>query len=313
MEINNLKIFAVYIQKMYLENENVQDIFNLIKDVDNLDNIYKILSKKYQIKEKENIFQKVMTNILLFIKNKNINKDLLDYNTVEQKFKNEYNKKDNYNFEKMTYPLFLFTEKLYYKLIKDNIKKVYFLAREGQFFQKLFNIYQENILGPKIESCYFYVSRASTFLGTLDDINKENFSSLFNQYPHMSLTTFCQNLSFNTKEIKLLEKEIKEDFTKDIIDLKNSNSFKNLINNKNFIKLYDTKRINAKEMFIKYLEQFEKDPKDKIALVDVGWKGTIQNNIQKILPNKEIKGYYLGLVHYDNVDDYAKKEAIKQI
>ena len=45
-------------------------------------------------------------------------------------------------------------------------------------------------------------------------------------------------------------------------------------------------------------------------VVDVGWKGTIQNNIQKSLPKCKIKGYYLGLVHYDNIIDYDKKEAV---
>lgn len=310
MEINELKILAASIQKMYLENEDVNDIFNILKDVDNKDNIYKALSKKYKIKEKENEFQKVILNFLLSIKNSNINNNFLDYDDIEQKFKNEYNKKENYNFEKMTYPLFLFTEKLYYKLSKDNIQKVYFLAREGQFFKKLFDLYQENIIGPKIESCYLYVSRASTFLGTLENINKENFSSLFTQYPNMSLITFCQNLGFNEKEIKSLEKQINEDFAKDIVDLKNSNIFKKLISNKNFIKLYDEKRIKAKDMFTKYLEQFGESTSGKMALVDVGWKGTIQNNIQKIFPNKEIKGYYLGLVHYDKVYDYVKKDAV---
>ena len=75
--------------KLFLEHEDIlehyQDKYQFIlvdeyQDTNEVQyKLVKLLSKKYQIKEKENIFQKVMTNILLFIKNKNINKDLLNY------------------------------------------------------------------------------------------------------------------------------------------------------------------------------------------------------------------------------------------
>ena len=34
---------------------------------------------------------------------------------------------------------------------------------------------------------------------------------------------------------------------------------------------------------------------DTIYLVDIGWKGTIQDNIQRALSDKIIIGYYFGL------------------
>ena len=45
-------------------------------------------------------------------------------------------------------------------------------------------------------------------------------------------------------------------------------------------------------------------------VVDVGWKGSIQSNIQKIIPHTKIVGYYLGLVNYEEFDLYEKKKAI---
>lgn len=59
----------------------------------------------------------------------------------------------------------------------------------------------------------------------------------------------------------------------------------------------------------KYLEQYllqeglEKDNiKNSIAVADVGWQGTIQYNLSKILPNTKIYGFYIGFKKNENLD-----------
>ena len=44
-----------------------------------------------------------------------------------------------------------------------------------------------------------------------------------------------------------------------------------------------------------YIERLTKN-QNEVYLVDVGWKGTIQDSIKKALPDKRIVGYYLGLM-----------------
>ena len=46
---------------------------------------------------------------------------------------------------------------------------------------------------------------------------------------------------------------------------------------------------------MKYLSKIKIWNSPKIGLVDVGWSGTIQNCIKKILPQTEIYGFYIGL------------------
>lgn len=232
-----------------------------------------------------------------------------DIYNVTQDFEN-FSKKVQGNFINITYPLYLFTRNLYYSLIKDKAKCVFFFAREGQFLKKIFDEFQENIIGPKIKTEYLYVSRTSTFLASLNKIKEEKFETLLNQYPNISLKIFCKNLAYTSDDIKLLSNELNLDFNKIINKLKNSLEFKKLINNKIFIEKYNTYRKDSKKIFMKYLNHFNIDISKEMFVVDVGWKGTIQNNIQLILPKCNIKGYYLGLVHYDNIRDYHKKEAV---
>ena len=92
-----------------------------------------------------------------------------------------------------------------------------------------------------------------------------------------------------------------------INDIRTSKEFRVLLKMKSFVKLYDEKRLSAKKRFLEYLNQFEINKESVLHIVDVGWKGSIQNNIQKILENKVIQGYYLGLVHYGDIVDYEKK------
>lgn len=37
---------------------------------------------------------------------------------------------------------------------------------------------------------------------------------------------------------------------------------------------------------------------DEIAVVDIGWRGTIQDNLCRIFPNIQWTGYYLCLLHF---------------
>ena len=57
-------------------------------------------------------------------------------------------------------------------------------------------------------------------------------------------------------------------------------------------------------MFSEYISEFLDN--DILNLVDVGWKGTIQDNIQKSLPKLNIRGYYLGLIFNDY--NFVQKE-----
>ncbi|NEO50149.1 MAG: hypothetical protein F6K55_41125 [Moorea sp. SIO4A3] len=68
-----------------------------------------------------------------------------------------------------------------------------------------------------------------------------------------------------------------------------------LLNN-DIIKLAKTERINL----LKYLYYIGLLSQNKIALVDIGWKGTMQSSLYKLLKKSgniiEIKGYYFGTI-----------------
>lgn len=363
-KLNKEKRKIICISDMYLSKKMIKDIFKNL-DIDKyIDDYY--VSCEYLNNKKSGILYDIVIKDLgattnqcymigdnensdcLMPKTKKIDSFLLD-RSENYKFYNDFlikndsskiyeklnalTKTSTDNFEHCIFSLYNFIEKLYFALAKDNVDEVFFLSREGEYLKKLFDTYQENIYGKKYKSHYLLVSRKATYIPSLRPLEKEDFSSLLNQYSYISIYEFLKSLNFSSNEIEKIKKSyIKEnedrikqllltkndmdiinniiinDFNKKIGYFKDSTSFKILKNNKEFIKIYENNRKEQNENFKKYI--LEKTNNKKIIVVDIGWNGSIQNNIQNILgPKYNVKGYYFGL-QPKNINEKIEKKGL---
>lgn len=247
---------------------------------------------------------------------------------------NKLSKNSSNDFENTIFSLFNFIEKLYYNLLKRNANEVFFLSREGEYLKKLFDYYCENAYCKKINSHYLYVSRKATYLPSLKEIEKEDFASLLNQYSNITVLEFLKSLNFEQNEIKEIlisyKKDAKEILNKIVTTKRTKKSLRNIItdcvnvkipffkqsgtlkvlkNNVTFKRLYEEKRIEQKNNFIKYIK--DKTDNKKIYVVDIGWNGSIQNNIQEILGHEyNVEGFYFGLNRRNKKEKYQKNGLI---
>ena len=225
----------------------------------------------------------------------------------------------NDDFEHSIFSLYSFIEKLYYELLSRDVKEVFFLSREGEYLKKLFDYYCDKVYGKKIETHYLYVSRKSTYLPSLKSLDNEDFSSLLKQYSYVTIREFLKSLNFENSEINIIIKSYQKDVKKlldqfitdkdyektikhiitDDVDEKipnfiKSGSLKILKKNDEFKRIYEKNRIEQKENFIQYIK--EKTSSNELYVVDIGWNGSIQNNIQNILGNSyTVVGFYFGM------------------
>ena len=202
--------------------------------------------------------------------------------------------KDNYS--GYCFSLGLFTEKLYIKLKKERASDVYFLSREGEFLKKLFDLFCKINSDHTIRTHYLYVSRQSTFVASLNsDLDNENFEILFRQFKNMSLSTFMKNIGFSEDDIFQIGNIAKKDITVLINDFPQSSEYLEIKQLPEFKSIYCEIVRRQNKLFLDYLKQEGYDQNCPLYLVDVGWKGTIQDNISRALRNSnEVKGYYLG-------------------
>jgi hypothetical protein len=57
---------------------------------------------------------------------------------------------------------------------------------------------------------------------------------------------------------------------------------------------------NDRSLLLRYLAAKGLTDRRRVGMVDIGWRGTIQDNIAILLPEVSFKGYYLGLQRYLN-------------
>lgn len=191
--------------------------------------------------------------------------------------------------------ILFFISKLYEELIKNGFEEVLFCSREGQYMKLLFDTYQTSCFYcKKIKSEYFYISRRAALIPALRDIKCENFDMVFRQFHEITVKDFMKNIGFELEFILKYCTEQGIDLD-DIITLKqNDKIILQMKKSQSFVTEYDRIRLGQKSLFCKYITSICSNEK-KIALVDVGWKGTIQDCIRRILPSDtHVVGYYLG-------------------
>lgn len=194
------------------------------------------------------------------------------------------------------FSLYYYIFGLYNYLRRKNIKKVTFMSREGEYLKELFDLFLTENKICDIESQYIYVSRKSTFVPTLKNIENEQFEILFRQYRDISPRSFLTSIGFNQYMINKLQNQFAIDFSEVIQYFNKSEFFEILKKNTEFIELYNIIRKEQKSLFLKYLHQFINTSDEEAVICDVGWKGTIQDNIYLLIGNKvRVSGVYIGL------------------
>lgn len=216
-----------------------------------------------------------------------------------EKASNEYYSKFGYN---IFGPLLLkFSYWLNENLKEKKITKVYFLARDGYILKKSFDL----IKSKEIKSYYLYASRRSIIVPSL--VKVKNFNEIFEliSFPkYITLRKLLKKVGFDeiTDDINNifyddeLDKEYEISFLKD--DITFQKKFKMvlpiILNNSNL----EFKELN------KYLMQNKFE--DKVAIVDIGWYGSMQKALNNISSNVDIYGFYLGLYPKGNYYDEKK-------
>ncbi len=216
-------------------------------------------------------------------------------------------------FAEMGLSLHWFIRRLFLTALVDGRQDLFFCSKEGEFLQKLFIDYQQLKFGRQvIDSHYLYVSRKATFVCSLKRLERESFDRLFVHYRDLSLIEFLQSLNFFEKQAIKICSELQLDYRTRHFDLKNHADFKRLVQSPLFNDQYDRLRTQQRQNFLRYLSHFNVDlQRDGLALVDVGWKGSIQNNIYYALGEQvAVHGYYLGLLSPTEIRKKNQKSGI---
>ena len=215
--------------------------------------------------------------------------------SIARKFGNAL--EQNSVFAEIGYSIWYFSFLLFEQLTAKKVKDVFFFSKEGEFLKKTFDLFQTEVFGRRVvRSHYLFVSRKATFLASLRPIEQEDFLRLFAHYRDISLRDFLLSLSIDEKRSQSLCKDLGLDFRIRRSDLRSHREFQTLIESAIFRQIYEQQRKQQKANFIQYLDAFQVDYRqDGMTIVDVGWKGSIQDNVFHLLDGQvDIQGFFLG-------------------
>lgn len=192
--------------------------------------------------------------------------------------------------------IFGFVSWLYENLKKENFSEVLFMARDGYILKKVYDYLGYN---EEINSFYFEASRRSLRVPAYYK-DKMTIAEVLNSLPVPNVTTLQEifdgfGLDLDDYTELLFQYNYKKDTRFKREALENDDNFMQLMH-----ELFPRIIMNSKKECSNlkgYLSKF--NFKSKVAIVDIGWGGSMQKYLQRLLSdfnvNTEVFGYYLGL------------------
>lgn len=207
---------------------------------------------------------------------------------------------DEFGYEKFGPFLYGFTEWLRKNLKKSGHSKVFFLSRDGYMMEKANEIFQTTDK-MECEFEYIYFSRNSLRHALL--WTAESYEDSFRYLTYSKYIPFAEIVSYYGLEKEDIEKNLawKDKWDQDI-------AFEHLRQDQEVKNLYETFseeiKVRSREQYqliIKYFDQicfFQ----DDVAIVDIGWHGTMQAYLEELVKvagkSTKVTGYYVG-IHAD--------------
>lgn len=189
--------------------------------------------------------------------------------------------------------------------IKNKIDKVYYATREGETFIKIHEIIKENNpFGVELpESDIIEVSRMGTFSASLKEFSIPELLRLWSQYRTQSMKALFKTLAIDIEPYKKYLEKYDLDEEEDILDPWFDLRVQKLCADKEFTDKIQIELDRKRNELLEYFATQKKitNNEEPMFMVDIGWRGTIQDNLAHIFTNKEIGGYYLTLYDYYNL------------
>ena len=184
------------------------------------------------------------------------------------------------------------TEWLIETLIHEKISKVFFMMREGVIFKMLFDRAMEKRLSF-IESDLFYSSRNSMFLPGLEEVSAERINAWVDRFKKEPVTLSGAFSLFGVESFFPNGFADKSDLPLSKADDSLIKELKGILDSKEVLKAIELNVKAGRDNCLKYIEKAGLNEKG-VALVDLGYKGTVQTQLDMLSAEKHLNILYVG-------------------
>ena len=182
--------------------------------------------------------------------------------------------------------------------VLQKLDRLYFFTREGEFFHKIFVTLfpQRRLFGHDLPPAnVLAVSRLSTFAPSMRDVSIREMTRIWSLFKVQSVSGLFATLGLDIEMFSELLDDLGLKKTEVVSDPEHSKELRMLFESPVFVEAVQIALESQADGLKGYLKQCGLRSGQRIGVVDIGWRGTIQDNIALLMPDAHFHGMYLGL------------------
>lgn len=188
--------------------------------------------------------------------------------------------------------------------IKRRVSHIFFFAREGIFFKKVYELLVSIDvfdLGFYPQPEIIYVSRRATFAASLDQLSMDEMMRMWNMYSIQSVNAMSRSLNLDVDIVSVIASKYGINSKIPIQYPWTNEDFKRFFHSSEFQNYALPLLKLQKQNLLKHLQLAGFKPEENIdrVVVDIGWRGTIQDNVCHVAKG-HVHGIYLALKKFLN-------------
>lgn len=196
-------------------------------------------------------------------------------------------------------PLFAgFAAAIRQQAARQNMPRIVFLTREGEFFQRVYLAMQETGAWSDVTTQLLQVSRLATFFPSLQEPSIPALRRLWSQYTVQSPRALLRSLGLDQAGLEPFFERHALPLDTEIVEPWRDSRMQRLFADTAFVERLTGLLSAARGELQCYLTRCGLGPasNDPVLLVDIGWRGSIQNNLALLQPQRRWSALYLGLM-----------------
>ena len=182
--------------------------------------------------------------------------------------------------------------------IVKKLDRFFFLTQEGEFFYRVFlalfphgTFFGHNMPPYGVLA----VSRLATFAPSMRNISIEEISRVWSLLKTQSVSDLFMAFGLNIENFPEILAEIGLKGSDVISSPERNRILNHLFHSQSFTDTIKYSVSTQQDLLLGYLKQNALRSDERVGIVDIGWRGTIQDNIALLMPRSYFHGMYLGL------------------
>lgn len=186
--------------------------------------------------------------------------------------------------------------------IRAGVDRVHYLSREGAFLAEVHEAV-EPILRPDeslvIAAKHLEVSRMSTFAASLERPFKTSLHRMWSMYARQSVVAMLASIGIQPEEVREHLERVELTPETQLADAANDRRVQELLDLPEFDRFLGERVEHLRDLLRDYVVG-RTEITDPFLVVDIGWRGTIQDNLVRALDIDRSIGVYFGLFPFLN-------------